>query len=184
MGGSTKKERNYYTEVQKEQNAALSQPTWAEARQKAKTDAWDAWMAQPGHDIGSAPGMDPYLQIGRAAVAKAGQERHGTGALQLASAGGEGYAQKLKEMNQRETAQEMGAQLENAYAMRNAEVEGSVLPVGQMELSRKLGQLGNTSQMAGLWIQKPRKSFWDYAMDASQMAKNFSSALNPGAGGF
>jgi hypothetical protein len=168
FGGKTKQERNYYTNVQKEQNAALSTPTAGEAAMAADVKGWNDWMASPGKDIGSAPGMDPYIRIGRGAIERANKDRVGTGAIQLGEGGSSGYAQQLKELKKNEMGQQYGAGLENAYAMRNAEVKGSYAPLGQMELGRKMGQLNNTSQMASLWIQKPRKSPWDYAIEGTQ----------------
>jgi hypothetical protein len=179
-GGKTKKEREYYTVEQKAQNAALNTPTVGEAAMSKDVTDWNNWMAQPGHDIGSAPGMDPYIQIGRGAIERANKDRMGTGALALGEGGSSGYAQQLKEQKKNEMGQQYGAGLENAYAMRNAEVKGSYAPLGQMELGRKMGQLNNTSQMAGLWIQKPRKSPWDYALEGTQ---TFGPMLFGGFGG-
>jgi hypothetical protein len=129
--------------------------------------AWDAWQKQPGHDIGDAPGMDPYIQIGRGALERGKKERMGTGALALGDPGSSGHAAKLREMGQAEAAQQFGAGLENAYAMRNAEVKGSYGPLAQLELGRKMGQLNNTSQAQALWVQKQRKSPWDYALEGA-----------------
>lgn len=144
---------------QQAQQAAEKTPAQKafEARQQAFLD----WDNSKDKNVVDAPGMSDYIQIGRAALERANREKMGTGALALTGGGAEGYAEKLRQMNQREQANEFGAGLETALMQRRAEAQGSVMPLAQLNMNRSMGLAGLASQNNNSYLNRPRQQpFW------------------------
>ena len=140
---------------------AAQQPSEAEQIATQRSKDFLNWMKTPGRDIGSAPDIAPYLQIGKAATERAGRQRMGIGALQLGGTGGEGYAAKLREQYAQEQGQQFGAGLEQAIGARYAEATGNLLPMAQLAQSRTMGILGATQGREATYLGAPRETpFW------------------------
>jgi hypothetical protein len=112
-----------------------------EARQLAALQ----WRSKPGRDVGELEGVSDYLQIGNKAVARAQQQRQGSGALNLGAPGSEQQAANLRTMLASDRAAEFGAGLENAVSSRLAEASNSVMPLASLNLQRNLGVLNTTA---------------------------------------
>lgn len=129
-------------------------------------------------DITKLPGMAPYLDIYNNAVAKQKGQRLGLGIMSMGAASANPAL--LAAMAQQEEAhrrQDAGAQLSNAFALRNAEVRGSALPLINLFENRSANKAGTTAQMAnsaaGRWSQHQiRPGFWS----------NFLNNVTQGAG--
>lgn len=120
-----------------------------QAAQEARQLAALNWRTQAGRDVGSLEGISDYLQVGNKAVARAGQARQGSGALNLAT-GSEQQAANLRTLEASNRAAEYGAGLENAVAQRLAEASNSVMPLSSLNLQRNLGVLSTTANRANL----------------------------------
>lgn len=117
-------------------------------KQKRRLD----WENKPGHNITDHDaGLDEYIQIGHAAMARQDRDRMGTGALQLGDNGTAPYLANLKELKKAEAAQAYGSGLEEANTMAHAEATGSVLPLAQLATNRNIARAGNSSQMFNNW---------------------------------
>lgn len=170
-GGKKKKEENFWT-----QNA---QTAYTNAGQKSELEKlfeqsqidFLNWDKSGGKDVRDAPGLSNYIQIGQAAQERAGQERMGTGALQLGAGGGSEYAQKLKQLNQSQMAENFGTGLENALQMRRAEATGSVMPLASLDANRKGMQMQGANQMVSTYFNRPRSTpFWQQLLGIGAQA--------------
>jgi hypothetical protein len=121
-------------------------------------------------DITRTRGMSPYLDLYNRASAEQQGERMGIGALRL---GAEGSNPNLTSLLTQQAAdrrrQEAGGALERAFALRNAEARGSVLPLIGLQQSRTMGLAGMAgNQSAGstsAWANfRPAPSFWQQAL--------------------
>jgi hypothetical protein len=160
---------------------AAQQPTEAESIQMQRSRDFLNWMKTPGKDIGSAPDLAPYLQIGKAAQERAGRQRMGTGAMQLG--GNEGYAAKLREQFAAEQGQQFGTGLENAVTARYGEAMGSLLPLAQLGQSRQLGVLGSTQGREMGYLNAPRETpFWkQFVIEGMKGASQVAAGAAQGA---
>lgn len=162
-------------------NVATKTPleTQFEANQKKFLD----WDASDGKDVRDAQGLDSYIQIGQAAQERGNQQRMGTGALALSDGGASGYAEKLKSLQNAQRGENFGSGLENALAARRAEATGSVMPLAQLDLSRKNAQLGSATGMTGMYLNRPKtRPFWqDLTMGIIQGASQVGAAAAGGA---
>lgn len=171
--GAKKTQANvdFWNQQSQQQLQQLQQPSETQKLIDERNKKFLDWDAQAGHNVKDAPGLSDYIQIGRAAQDRAKQERFGTGALQLGEDGQKPYLENLKSLRQSEQAENFGSGLENALAMKRAEVSGSALPFAQLDLQRKTAGAGIASQAMGQWLnrQAQQKTWWDYLKDISQM---------------
>lgn len=118
------------------------------------------WMDTPGRDVTAAPGISPYLQIGKAAQERASRQRMGMGAMQLGT-GSEGYAAKLREQYAQEAAQNYGGGLEQAVAGRYAEATGALPALMNASLSRNAMLTQSAQGNLQSYMNAPRETpFW------------------------
>jgi hypothetical protein len=172
MGGKgrNREQQNYWNQQAQTQNQAIATVDPLEQKWRDKQMAFLKWDETPGKDVRDAPGMSDHIQIGQGAIARAKQEKYGTGALQLGGAGNAGYTENLKTLRQNEMGQEVGAGLEEALAGRRAEATGSIMPLSQLSTSRRLGQAQHSAGMFGQWNQRQSKNWWDYLREGVQVA--------------
>ncbi len=117
-------------------------------------------------DITKLPGMAPYVDIYNTAAARQQGQRIGTGMMSYGSAfANPTMLAALAQQEQAHRQQDAGAQLSNAFAMRNAEVRGSALPLINIGETRLANKAGTTAQMANAdaqrWAQHQiRPGFW------------------------
>jgi hypothetical protein len=160
------------------------QPTESERIATQRSKEFLDWMRTPGRDIGSAPDIAPYLQIGKAATERASRQRMGIGALQLGGTGGEGYAAKLREQYAQEQAQNFGTNLEQAIGARYAEATGNLLPMAQLGQQRTLGILGATQGREMGYLNAPRETpFWKQLTMAGVQGATSVASAGFGSGG-
>lgn len=165
--------------------AEARKPTEAEMIQLQRSKDFLNWMRTPGRDIGSAPDIAPYLQIGRDAQERAQRQRMGGGGLNLADPASGGYAAKLREQLAAEQGQRFGAGLEQAIGARYAEATGNMLPMAQLGTQRNLGVLGSTQGTLQAYLGAPRETpFWQTAiMGGMGVAQGLATGGAFGAGG-
>lgn len=180
MSGGGRDERERQDAYNRAQTAAtqINQVDPLEERYRQQQMAFLNWKDSNGRDVRDAPGLSDYIQIGQAAQERAGRERMGTGALQLA--GDAGNAGNLRELKKQEAAQDFGTGLERAYAMRNAEATGSVMPLANMTLNRNTAYAGAMGNLYGIRSSQPKpKSWWNYLQEGAQMAGSIGGAISP-----
>lgn len=138
-------------------------------------------------DVMQAPGLGPSLSIYNRAKAGQQGERQGIGALRMGlNAADPGMAANLAEQSKLRREQEASGALENAVAMKSAEVKGSSLPLINLDQSRMMGLAGmagnQSGQSTGLWGQfRARPGFLGQIGDS--FANSFGSSLGKWAGG-
>lgn len=178
-----KQQQNYWqTQTNTAFNNAQTVSPLQQAYEKRQTDFLN-WDNGAKKNITDAPGMNDYIQLGQKALARQGEERYGTGALQL---GGEsGYADKMKVMKQQESAQQFGAGLEDALAARRAEAQGSVMPLASLDQSRKQGLLGFAGNQQQFYTQQANQpGFWQRLLFAGMNGASQVGAGAASAGAF
>lgn len=175
--GRNRTQQNFWNSNAQQANQQITQVDPLEQAYRDRQKAFLDWEGSNGKDVRNAPGMDAHIQIGQAALERAGRDRMGTGALQLGEDGGSGYAAKLKELKKNELGQEVGAGLETALAARTAEAHGSVMPLAQLTTSRNIGRANHSAQMFGMWNQRQSKNWWDYMRDAVGMGSQAAGAF-------
>lgn len=117
-------------------------------------------------DITKLPGMQPYLDVFQTAAAKQGAQRFGLGTMAFGAANANpNLMGALAQQDEAHRKQDAAAQLNQAFAIRNAEVRGSALPLIGIGENRAQSKLGTTANMANAganrWAQfQPRDSFW------------------------
>lgn len=117
-------------------------------------------------DISKLPGMSPYLDIYNQAVSKQKGQRMGLGTLQLGAASANpNLIASLAQQDESHRRQDAAAQLNQAYALRNAEVRGSALPLIGIGENRNANKVSTTATMANAGANRyaqfqPRQSFW------------------------
>jgi hypothetical protein len=100
-------------------------------------------------DITKLPGMEPYLDIFQTAAAKQGAQRFGLGTMAFGAAkANPNLMGALAQQDQSHRRQDAAAQLNQAYALRNAEVRGSALPLIGIGENRQQAKLGTTANIA------------------------------------
>lgn len=100
-------------------------------------------------DISKLPGMSPYLDIYNQAVSKQKGQRMGLGTLQLGAASANpNLIASLAQQDESHRRQDAAAQLNQAYALRNAEVRGSALPLIGIGENRNANKVSTTANMA------------------------------------
>jgi len=138
--------------------------------EQALEDEGMAWMkATNGEtplDITKLPGMQPYLDVYNTAAAKQQGQRIGTGLMPYGSAmASPALIANLNLQEEAHRKQCPAAQLSNAFALRNAEVRGSALPLIGITENRQAAKVGTTANMANSaaqrWAQyQIRPGFW------------------------
>lgn len=138
-------------------------------------------------DVMSAPGLGPSLSIYNRAKAGQQGERQGIGALRMGlNASDPGMAANLAEQSKLRREQDASGALENAVAMKSAEVKGSSLPLINLDQQRTMGLAGmagnQSGQSTGLWSQfRRRPGMLGQFGDA--FATNLGGSLGRGIGG-
>jgi hypothetical protein len=104
-------------------------------------------------DITKLPGMQPYLDIFTQAAAKQGAKRFGLGTMAFgAGAANPNLMAALQQQDESHRRQDAAQQLNQAFAVRNAEVRGSALPligIGENRNANKVGTAANMALNAG-----------------------------------
>lgn len=182
-GGRNREQQNYWNQQAQQQNAQIATVNPLEQAYRARQQAVLDWENSPGRDVRDMPGMSEHIQIGQAALARANQNRQGTGAFNLADPGSSGFATQLKELKNNELGQQVGAGLEEARAGVHGEATGSVMPLSQLDLSRRLGQANHSAGMFSQWNQRQSRNWWDYLREGVQMGGQMMRTFStPGLG--
>lgn len=136
-------------------------------------------------DIYKVRGMEPYLDLYNHAKEGQTQERFGEGALTLAGDGSSGWGKLMKEHRAAQREQDAAGQLSNAFAVKNAEVRGSALPLINAGINRASSAAGvasnNAGQAGNIWMnyrQTQRPSFWSQLLGGIQGVAQ-GAASNP-----
>lgn len=122
-------------------------------------------------DITKLPGMAPYLDIFQNAAAKQGAQRFGLGTMAFGAANANpNLMGALAQQDESHRRQDAGAQLSNAFAIRNAEVRGTALPligIGENRNANKFGTAANVATNANNnWARfQVRPGFWATLMN-------------------
>lgn len=155
------------------------------AYEKALNDEGLAWLnATSGKeplDISALPGMQPYLDLYNTAVSKQKGQRLGLGTFQAGAASANpNMIAALAQQEEAHRRQDAGAQLNQAFALRNAEVRGSALPLIGISENRSANRFGTAANMAnasaGRWSQhQVRPGFW------AGMLNNITQGAGQGA---
>jgi hypothetical protein len=130
-------------------NTAFTQaqnPSPLQSAQEKESLDWLSWENGAGpHDVTTAPGVGPYLDLFHRA--KAGKARHrvGTAAFGAQFADPNLLAQMDRE-DQSAREENAGGALEDAIAMKSAQAHGSVVPLTQLQLQRNGMLLGAAGQ--------------------------------------
>lgn len=148
--------------------ATAAAPTPLEsAYDKERMDWMDQTSGKAGPiDITTLKGMGPSLGLYNSASKRQQGERMGTGALQLGAAGANpGLSQLLRQQSDDQRQQDAAGGLENAYAMKDAEMRGSIMPLLGLQQNRTMGLAGmasgNSNQASERYTNfKPAPSFW------------------------
>jgi len=141
------------------------------------------WMNQtkgPEFDVTKLNALTPQLSLYN--HAKAGQEgeRLGIGALRMGQMGdNSGLAALLASQQQAHREQDAAGQLENAFAAKDAEMRGSVMPLLNFQQGRSMGLAslasGNANNSTAAWANfRPAPSFWQKLL--LQSAQNGAQA--------
>lgn len=143
----------------------------------------DATSGKTPLDISKLPGMAPYLDIYNTAAAKQKGERFGLGSLRFGAANANpNLMGALAQQEQAHAKQDAAAQLGNAFAIRNAEVRGSALPLIGIGENRAGGKTGIAANMANSasnrWASHQiRPGFWqNMLMQATHGAASGAAA--------
>lgn len=163
------------------QNAQAPNPL--EQRLSARTQQFLDWDADPNKNItDSRSGVNDYIQIGQGALARAGRERMGSGALRLSDGGASGYAEKLRTQKQAEMGNEFGAGLENALAASRAQATNSVLPLASLDMSRRFGLADRAAGNFHTYLNRPKANgFWSqFFIQGLKSAGDVATAMAAG----
>lgn len=139
-------------------------------------------------DITKLPGMAPYLDIYNSAAAKQKGQRMGLGLLSYGAANANpALVASLAQQDESHRRQDAAAQLNNAFALRNAEVRGTALPlinIGENRAQSKIGAYGNIASTganmanagADRWARfQVRPGFW------ANLLNNATAGIGQGA---
>jgi hypothetical protein len=158
--------------------------------EQALNDEGLAWInATDGKnplDISKLPGMAPWVDIYSTATAKQQGQRLGTGMMGYGSAmANPTMLAALAQQEEAHRRQDAGAQLSNAFAMKDAEVRGTALPLIGIGENRESAKVGTTAQMANSAAQRwashqIRPGFWSNLLD--QMTRGMSQGATMAAG--
>jgi len=143
------------------------------------------WMAATSGDkpldITKLPGMAPYLDVYNTAAAKQKGQRMGLGLLSYGAANANpALVANLAQQDQSHRQQDAAAQLNNAFAVRNAEVRGTALPLINIAENRQQAKLDTTANMANAgadrWSRfQVRPGFW------ANLLNNATAGIGQGA---
>ena len=140
------------------------------------------WDNSKDKNVTDAPGMNDYVQIGQAAMARAEQDRQGSGALALGGDGASGYAEKLKSLRKAEAGNAVGSGIENALNMRRAEAQGSALPLAQFDFQKNMALTNFAGNQNQSYLNRPRQTpFWQTLL--LQGIRSGTSVATAGMGG-
>lgn len=132
----------------------------------------DATSGKEPMDVSKLPGMSPYIDIYNAAIAKQKGQRQGIGSLRFGAANANpNLMGALAQQEQAHSRQDAAQQLNQAYAIRNAEVRGTALPLINIGESREAGKTGaiggQLSGSRGAWASHQiRPGFWANMMNS------------------
>ncbi len=134
--------------------------------------------------------MQPYLDVFQQAAAKQGAQRFGLGTMAFGAANANpNLMGALAQQDEAHRRQDAAAQLSNAFAVRNAEVRGSALPLIGIGENRAQTKLGTTANMAtnnsNNWARfQVRPGFWAGLLNnATQgIGAGLGAAAMPAAG--
>lgn len=97
-------------------------------------------------DVTRMRGMAPHYGLYNAAINRQNADKQGTGLMRMGQAGSNPNLAALISQNRGDRQrQEAGGQLENAFAMKNAEVRGSIMPLLGLGQNRRMGLAGMAS---------------------------------------
>jgi hypothetical protein len=165
-------EENRRLRQQHEQRVAEWQPSpYEQALNQEGVDWLKATSGETPLDISKLPGMAPYLDMYKSAVAKQQGQRVGLGMFRDGAASANpNLIASLAQQEEAHRRQDAGNQLNTAFALRNAEVRGSALPLINIGEGRAAGRAGLSGQMsnnaANRWAQhQVRPGFWSRMLD-------------------
>lgn len=162
---SRQQEEDRRRALEREQQAAAPKPV--ETEMEKEQLGWLAQTKAPDFDVTKLNALTPQLSLYN--HAKAGQEgqRMGLGALRMGMGEGDGsgLSTLLASQQQAHREQDAAGQLENAFAAKDAEMRGSVMPLLGLQQNRTMGLAGlgnNASQNStNQWASfRPRPSIW------------------------
>lgn len=176
------RQQNAQAQQQFQQQMQQWQPSpYEQALNKEGMDWLNATSGKEPLDITKLPGMAPYLDIYNNAVAKQKGQRLGLGMLSMGAASANpALLAALAQQDESHRRQDAGAQLSNAFAIRNAEVRGSALPLIGLTENRASNKAGITANMAnnaaGRYSNfQVRPGFW------ANMLQNATMGVGQGA---
>lgn len=169
-------QQNQQAQQQYQQQIQQYQPSpYEQALNKEGMDWISATSGKEPLDITKLPGMQPYLDVFQQAAAKQGAQRFGLGTMAFGAANANpNLMGALAQQDEAHRKQDAAAQLGNAFAIRNAEVRGSALPLIGIGENRNANKLGTTAGMAtntaNNWARfQPRQSFWGTLLQNATM---------------
>lgn len=139
---------------------------YEEALNKEGIDWMNATSGKEPMDVSKLPGMSPYLDIYNAAMSKQKGQRMGLGSLRFgAGSANPNLMGALELQDESHRKQDAAQQLNQAYAIRNAEVRGTALPLINIGEGRAVGKTSAVGGMAinsnNAWAQHSiRPGFW------------------------
>lgn len=180
MGNSADKKKQQQLADQQQADRALFLQSFNKASEQSPLQKrleqgnldWLDWEQGKGTfegkplDVMNAPGLGPSLSIFNRAKAGQQGERQGIGALRMGlNASDPGLTANLAEQSKLRREEDASGALENAVASKDAEVQGSSLPLIGLDQSRAMGLAGLAGNQAGnstsLWSQfRPRPGFF------------------------
>jgi hypothetical protein len=153
--GNKKKENQYEGNVQTALQAA-NVPTAEETAQHEAAAKFRNWMATPGQDILSAPGMNFATDIYGNANAMAAQSRVGD-PRNAFTANLPGFNNQLRQQMQENLYNTRAQGLSNAFSQAKAEALGQGDVAAQMEMQRKQQYAQGQQQFLTSWYNRPQK---------------------------
>lgn len=122
-------------------------------------------------DLTKLPGMQPYLDIFNTAAAKQGAQRFGLGTMAYGAANANpNMIAALQQQDESHRRQDAAAQLNQAFAIKDASIRGTALPLIGIGENRAASKAGTAAQMAmnagNNWARfQVRPGFWATLMD-------------------
>jgi hypothetical protein len=151
--------------LEREQQAAAPKPV--ETAIENEQLGWLNQTKAPDFDVTHLNALTPQLSLYNHAKARADSQRMGIGALRMGMGEGDGSGLSSLLASQQDAHREQDAagQLENAFAAKDADMRGSVMPLLGLQQNRTMGLAGlgnnasqnSTSQWASF---RPRPSVW------------------------
>lgn len=122
-------------------------------------------------DLTKLSGMQPYLDIFNAAAAKQGAQRFGLGTMAFGAANANpNMVAALQQQDESHRRQDAAAQFNQAFAIKDASIRGTALPLIGFGENRNAAKAGTAAQMAmnagNNWARfQVRPGFWATLMD-------------------